>query len=217
VPVLAHKRSIEIVEEPIVYKDEPNLENNVNHLRPQLNFYPKDTQVSLPNMGQTNIRSATELLSQARCSLEQVAIIPEAGNRGVQLEPRSRNDDELKAYVAMLNLLQTLQKRWMQSTQSVWTQDILKFGIPKATLTPGLAEFWAPIRWNRDEEYPQPEGLVFVAIVKASLEQFSRKYTLHILAERSPILSSTRSSTGTAQSSPVRSSSLIWNLLSASL
>lgn len=70
-------------------------------------------------MGQTNIRRATELLSQAGRSLEQVAIIPEAGNRGVQLEPRSCNEDELKAYVAMLNLPRTLQKRWVQSAQSV--------------------------------------------------------------------------------------------------
>ena len=130
------------------------------------------------------------LLSYARrVSYEENAILPEAGVRLVQLEVRAVPQQELDRHVRMLNLPPAMHNSWTGPRDTASYQHApVKFAIPKATLTPGMAKFWEPpnVYPVKAEALKQPEGLVFVAVIQglsaASLQKIHVAYSREEIA-----------------------------------
>jgi hypothetical protein len=70
-------------------------------------------------MGQTNIRSGGDLLSRAGSEHDQVAIVPEVGNRAIHLDGGSCSSEELLKHSHMLSRPLGSHDRWLHFSLDV--------------------------------------------------------------------------------------------------
>jgi hypothetical protein len=136
-------------------------------------------------MGQTNIRSGGDLRLRAGSEHDQVAVVPEAGNRAVHLDGRDCSNEELLKHSHMLSRPPGSHDRWLRfSLEGRQLEDgetsnkelPPPYFIPRVTLTSGLTKFWRPaVQKVGASPPPQPEGLVFFAVIQGRSGSAAKK------------------------------------------